>query len=63
MEKSIRWQLKMLRAKRKWTQDDLGKNTGITRWRINQIEVGRIPPTGDERKLLAKALGTRELGL
>ena len=63
MAKTVNRRLRVLRAERDWTQDDLAKRAQITVWRINRIELGYLAPTPAERLRLTRALGTPELGL
>jgi len=39
--------LKMLRAERNWTQDDLGKRVGVSRQAINALETEKHDPSLD----------------
>jgi putative transcriptional regulator len=37
--------LKVLRAERDWTQEELGKRVGVSRQAINAIERGKFDPS------------------
>lgn len=39
--------LKILRAERNWTQDDLGKRVGVSRQAINALETEKHDPSLD----------------
>lgn len=41
----MRNRLKVLRAERNWTQDDLAKQVGVSRQAINAIETGKYDPS------------------
>ena len=51
--------LKIERVKKDLTQYQLWMKTDIPQWRISLIERG-LPPTPDERRKLAEALGIPE---
>ena len=51
--------LKIERVKKDLTQHQLWMKTDIPQWRISLIERG-LPPTPDERRKLAEALGIPE---
>ena len=37
--------LKVLRAERNWSQEDLARNAGVSRQTINAIETGKYSPS------------------
>ncbi|MBM3813501.1 MAG: helix-turn-helix transcriptional regulator [Acidimicrobiia bacterium] len=41
----MRNRLKVLRAERDWTQEDLAKQIGVSRQAINAIETGKYDPS------------------
>jgi putative transcriptional regulator len=41
----MRNRLKVLRAERNWTQEELGRRLGVTRQAINAIETGKYDPS------------------
>lgn len=45
MSWSMRNRLKVLRAERDWTQEDLAKQIGVSRQAINAIETGKYDPS------------------
>jgi putative transcriptional regulator len=46
LERSIvRNRLKVLRAERDWTQEDLARQAGVSRQAINAIETGKYDPS------------------
>ena len=47
--------MKILRAERNWTQDDLAKKCNISRSTINSVENGMVTPNGDTIVKLSKA--------
>jgi putative transcriptional regulator len=51
--------LKVERAKKDWTQEDLANEVSVTRKTINAIENGRDIPSVFLALRLAKAFGTR----
>jgi transcriptional regulator with XRE-family HTH domain len=55
--------LRVLRAEREISQDDLAIRAGVSRNRYWRIEKGYDPPTESERSKLAKALRVDESAL
>ena len=51
--------LREIRAVRRITQFQLRLSTGVHQSKISMIENGLVTPREDEKKRLAKALGTR----
>lgn len=51
--------LKVLRAERNWTQEDLGKRVGVSRQAINALESGKHDPSLDLAYRLAAAFGVQ----
>ena len=49
--------LKVLRAEKNITQDELANLCGISRTTVNSIETGKVIPNGDTMLNLSKALG------
>ena len=49
--------LKVLRAEKNITQDELANLCGISRTTVNSIETGKVIPNGDTMLKLSKALG------
>ena len=49
--------LKVLRAEKNITQDELANLCGISRTTVNSIETGKVTPNGDTMLKLSKALG------
>ena len=49
--------LKVLRAEKNITQDELANLCGISRTTVNSIETGKVIPNGDTKLKLSKALG------
>jgi len=41
----VRNRLKVLRAERDWTQEDLARQAGVSRQAINAIETGKYDPS------------------
>ena len=53
--------LRVLRAERRWTQDDVSRRLGyITKFRYWQLENEETHPTPQERKQLAKIFNCSE---
>ena len=52
--------IRALRKRRKLTQDDLARLTGIAQATISSWESGKNPPSRRLLALLAKALGVKE---
>ena len=53
--------LRVLRADRRWTQDDVAMRLGLgSRFRYWQIENQEVEPTAKERAKLAKMFGVSE---
>jgi transcriptional regulator with XRE-family HTH domain len=52
--------LREARFKRQKTQWDLRKETGIHQSKLSLIERGYIPPSEEEKKKIAEALGLSE---
>lgn len=46
--------IKVLRAERDWTQEDLSVKTGISRQTINAIEKGKVIPSVISMQKIAK---------
>ncbi|MBN2899794.1 MAG: helix-turn-helix transcriptional regulator [Clostridia bacterium] len=55
MSKNLK--IKVARAEKDWTQDDLAKAIGVTRQTIGLIEAGKYNPTIKLCLSIAKALG------
>ena len=49
--------LKILRKKKKWTQNDLGKKVGLHGRHIGKYETGEVMPNSETLIKLAEALG------
>lgn len=49
--------LKVLRAERDWTQEDLGRRVGVSRQAINALETGKHDPSLDLAYRLAVEFG------
>ena len=56
-EKSIRNNLKVLRAMRDWTQEELARRACVTRKTINTVETGRYVPSTYLALKLARVFG------
>jgi len=41
----VKNRLKVLRAERNWSQEDLARNAGVSRQTINAIETGKYSPS------------------
>jgi putative transcriptional regulator len=50
--------IKVERAKKNWTQEDLAGKIGISRQSVNSIETGRFIPSTVLALKMAKAFGT-----
>ncbi len=57
-KKGLRNQIKVYRAMRDWTQEDLALQVGVTRKTINTIENGRFVPSTILAIKIAQAFGT-----
>ena len=51
--------LRVLRAERRWTQETLAAEIGVSRQTINSIETGKYDPSLQVAFSLAHALGCR----
>jgi putative transcriptional regulator len=49
--------LKVLRAERRWTQEDLGQRVGVSRQAINALETGKHDPSLDLAYRIAVEFG------
>jgi putative transcriptional regulator len=49
--------VKVLRAERDWTQEDLAKAIGVSRYAINALETGRHDPSLDLAFRIANVFG------
>ncbi len=56
-KKGLRNQIKVYRAMRDWTQEDLALQVGVTRKTINTIENGRFVPSTILAIKIAQAFG------
>lgn len=45
MRIEVRNRLKVLRAERRWSQDELARRIGVSRQAVNAIELGRYDPS------------------
>lgn len=61
--KNLATNIKRLREKRDWTQDDLAEKVGLSRSAIANIEIGKSSPRQETLKRLAAALGVAESSL
>lgn len=50
-------QLKVLRAERNWTQEELGKRVGVSRQAINALETEKHDPSLDLAYRISKEFG------
>ncbi|GAA5129667.1 helix-turn-helix transcriptional regulator [Luteolibacter yonseiensis] len=50
--------LKVLRAERNWTQEELGKRVGVSRQAINALETEKHDPSLDLAYRISKEFGT-----
>ena len=50
--------LKILRAERSWTQEELGKRVGVSRQAINALETEKHDPSLDLAYRISKEFGT-----
>ena len=50
--------LRVLRAERGWSQEELGLRTGVSRQAINAVETGRFDPSLPLAMKLAKVFDT-----
>jgi putative transcriptional regulator len=50
--------IKVERAKKNWTQEDLANKIGISRQSVNSIETGKFIPSTVLALKMAKAFGT-----
>ncbi|RYX82244.1 transcriptional regulator [bacterium] len=51
--------LKVLRAERNWTQEDLGQRVGVSRQAINALETEKHDPSLDLAYRISAAVGAR----
>lgn len=49
--------LKVLRAERNWTQEELAKQVGVSRQAVNALETGKHEPSLDLAYRIASAFG------
>lgn len=62
-ETKIANRLKHRRLAKHWSQDDLAKESGVSRNEISRIELAKIQPRIETVQKLAKALGCRTIEL
>ena len=55
----MRNRLKVLRAERNWTQEDLAKRAGVSRQAINAVETDKYDPSLPLAFKLAELFGAR----
>ena len=55
---TMRNTIKVERAKKNWTQEDLGDKIGVSRQSINSIETGKFIPSTVLALKMAKVFGT-----
>lgn len=56
-DKAVKNRLKVHRAMKDWTQEELARQTGVTRKTINTIETGKFVPSTYLALKLARAFG------
>ncbi len=56
---SLQNRLRVARAEKRWSQEDLALSAGVTRQTIGAIENGRYSPSVKLALLLARSLGKR----